>query len=84
MRKEKRKDLGARNRIWREARDKAQARIEAIDAEKEELLQKIETMNAARDLYNRENAVPVTEDEDAETERKWEAYFNLEIDEVDV
>ena len=84
LRRQKRRDVEDRTRIWQEARDKAQARIEAIDKEKEELLQKIETWNAAREAYNEANAVAVTEEKDAETQRKWGAYFNLETDDLDV
>ena len=75
-----RRDLEARNKLWQESRDKAQARVEAIDKEKEELLQKIRTMGAAQEAYNAENAVAVSEEKDVETKRKWEAYFNLETD----
>ena len=84
MRRMKRKDLAARNKLWQENRDKAVGRVEAIDQEKKELLQEISTMEAAKQAYNAGNAVSASEESDAETKKKWEDFFNLETNVLDV
>lgn len=84
MRRMKRQDLAARNKIWEESRDQAWARINVIDQEKKKLLEQINAMHAAKQAYNAGNAVAVSEESDVETKRKWEAFFNLETNVLDV
>ena len=80
QRRLQRKDLETRNKVWQESRNKAQARIEAIDQERQAILQQVNAMEVATDIYNARNAVQVSGERDQETRRKWEAYFNLETD----
>ena len=84
QRRLQRKDLEARNTIWQESRNKAQTRIETLDRERQAILQQVNTMEAAKDSYNSRNAVQVSGERDQETRRKWEAYFDLETDDLEV
>jgi hypothetical protein len=67
-----------------EQRAKSEARLKAIEEERERVLQKIHTMDAAMANYNAANADGLTEEMDQATQAKWTAYFNLETDEFDV
>ena len=70
MRQMKRRELESRNRIWKQSADRVQARIEDIDAEKVELLQKLEIIAFVKEEYNIENAVLVSREEDEEAMMK--------------
>ena len=75
-----RRELETRNKVWQESRNKAQARIQEIDRERLSTLQNLNVIQAAKDSYNARNAVQVSGEQDQETKRRWEAYFNLETD----
>ena len=79
-----RKELETRNKMWQEERNKLQSRLQAIDEERERVLQKLNAMNATMANYNTCNVVGVSEEMDQTTQAKWTAYFNLETDELDV
>ena len=84
LRRGQRQDIESRNKTWQDGCAKAWKRIDAIEKEKAELLIKINMMDEARKTYNEGNSVDVSEKEDAETKRKWEAYIKLESEELDV
>lgn len=82
LRQQKRKYLAERNSIWQERRDKNQAQIEAGEKQKENLLKEMNMIHEARETFNKANAVSVSEDADRETHRKWEAFFDMETNEL--
>lgn len=70
--------------MWEDERKKARARLESLDKERQLILQKIEAMEAAKGRYNARYSVRVSGEEDRATREKWDAYFNLETDVLDV
>lgn len=84
QRRIQRQDLDTRNKIWQDTKTKAQDRLEAIDRERQSILTKLNSMRAAKDAYTARNAPQVSGERDEETRRKWEAYFNLEVDVLEV
>ena len=79
-----RKNIVTRNKIWEESTARTEKRLAEIEEEREELLEKLKTMEAAKAGLNRENIFAKTGEEDEETLRRYKAYFNLESDELDV
>ena len=84
LRQLKRKDLDFRNRVWKEEMEKAQARIEEIDREKEKLLESMQTMEQARADWNAQNAVAISREEDVETLRKHEDFLSMKTDSLNI
>ena len=70
--------------MWQKERAKSQARIDAIEQEREQLLRKIEGMDGAKDEHNAATAVRVSAETDEETKGKWDAFLRMETDELDV
>jgi hypothetical protein len=70
--------------MWQEERGKSQARLEAIEEQRNRVLQKINAIEVARERYNAGNADRVTQEMDQATQAKWTAYFNLETDELEM
>lgn len=79
-----RKDLESRNRIWQDSKNNAHNRLEAIDRERQSILQKLDSMRAAKDSYAARYTPQVSGERDEATRRAWEAYFNLEVDVLEV
>ncbi len=70
--------------MWQDSAAKLQNRLRAIEEERERVLQKINTIDAARERYNAGQTVAISEEMDQATQAKWTAYFNLETDELEV
>ena len=75
-----RRDLKTHNRIWAQAQDRMKARLKELDKERVTLEEDLTKLAAARKAYNAENKIEVCEEEDIETERRWENFFELERD----
>ena len=80
----KRAELKTRNKVWQEARHKTLTRVGAIDAERKQLLQKMDAMQAAQENYDAMHGVDENEERDEEIKGRWEAYLSLETDELDL
>lgn len=81
-RNQQRKYVETRNRIWKQSMEKAQARVEEIEKEREELMQKMLDLGHAQKKFNEENAVDVSRENDLAVKEKYDDYFNLETDEL--
>ncbi|KAK4550555.1 hypothetical protein LTR36_000134 [Oleoguttula mirabilis] len=79
------KHLGTRNEIWADSREKNDAEIEKCKARIAELEKLNETMEAAEEEMNEDfGADMVGWAEDKEILEKYEAYFSLDSDELDI
>ena len=83
--KNKTEHLATRNKIWTEARERKETEIAKCRSRIEELEAEIDTSNTAQTQLNERYSGDVQAyEEDKETERKYEAYFALQSDELDV
>ncbi|KAK5136474.1 hypothetical protein LTR08_003119 [Meristemomyces frigidus] len=77
--------LGTMSRIWKESRAKNDAEIEKCKARIEELEGQNEARQVAEANFNEQfGADVVGQVEDQEKRKKWEAYFALETDELNL
>ncbi|KAK5118611.1 hypothetical protein LTR85_008076 [Meristemomyces frigidus] len=85
MHQMKAEHLATRNKIWADGKERNAAEIEKCKARIEELEVQSETMQAAEEQMNEEFAEDVEAwEDDQATVKKYEAYFSLESDELDL
>ncbi|KAK3718174.1 hypothetical protein LTR37_005289 [Vermiconidia calcicola] len=80
LRRSQRQHLASREHMWAESIANNEYKIRKLQAEIESLLEKNEKMEAAKSEHIAAHAVEITEEEDAELEADWQAFFELEAD----
>lgn len=81
-REQLREYMETRRRIWKQSTEKAQARIEEIEAEKKQLQNQIAVMKAAWVEFEQEYDVLGPTEEDLAKWEMFHSYFNLDTDEL--